>query len=113
MVKGSEVQLDRLFHALSNVTRRAILQRLTQGDLSVGELAQPFDMSIAAVSKHVDVLADANLVSRARQGRTTRCHLNVASLAEAAAVLDFYRDFWQGSLTNLNRFLTESAGDGE
>jgi DNA-binding transcriptional ArsR family regulator len=106
MVKGSEVQLDRLFHALSNVTRRAILQRLTQGDLSVGELAQPFDMSIAAVSKHVDVLADANLVSRARQGRTTRCHLNVA-------VLDFYRDFWQGSLTNLNRFLTESAGDGE
>lgn len=103
-----DASLDRLFHALSSSARRAMLRRLAQRDCTVGELAEPFDMSVAAVSKHVEVLASAQLVEKRHEGRTTLCHLNAATLAEAARVLDYYRDFWQGRLDNLEGFLKES-----
>jgi DNA-binding transcriptional ArsR family regulator len=101
----SEDGLDRLFHALSSTARRAMLRRLAERDFTVGELAQPFDMSVAAVSKHVEVLAGAGLVDKRHEGRTTLCHLNAASLTEAARLLDFYRDFWLQRLDNLEGFL--------
>ena len=81
-----------------------MLQRLSERDYTVGELAEPFDMSIAAVSKHVEVLASAGLVEKRHAGRTTLCHLNAASLAGAARVLDYYRDFWQQRLDDLEVF---------
>lgn len=102
-----ESGLDRLFHALSSSPRRAMLRRLVERDHTVGELAEPFDMSVAAVSKHIEVLADAGLIDKRHQGRITLCHLNAATLAEAARVLDFYRDFWQQRLDNLEDFLQE------
>ena len=101
----AETDLDRLFHALSSSARRAILRRLAERDHTVGELAQPFEMTVAAVSKHIEVLAGAGLVDKHHAGRTTLCQLNAASLAEAAAVLDYYRDFWQQRLDNLEGFL--------
>jgi DNA-binding transcriptional ArsR family regulator len=105
--EAQESELDRLFHALSSSARRAMLRRLSERDYTVGELAEPFDMTVAAVSKHVEVLASAGLVDKRHEGRTTLCHLNAASLAEAAQVLDYYRDFWQQRLDNLEGFLKE------
>ena len=102
-----DTELDRLFHALSSSARRAMLRRLTEQDLTVGELAEPFEMTIAAVSKHIEVLAAAGLVDKRHEGRNTLCRLNASSLADAARLLDFYRDFWQQRLDNLERFLEQ------
>lgn len=106
-----ESNLDRLFHALSSSARRAILRRLTERDYTVGELAEPFAMSVAAISKHVEVLSSAGLVEKRHEGRTTLCHINAATLAEAARVLDYYRDFWQQRLDNLEGFLKEPPNE--
>lgn len=102
-----DAELDRLFHALSSSARRAMLRRLSERDYTVGQLAEPFAMSVAAVSKHIEVLAAAALVEKRHEGRNTLCHLNAATLADAARVLDYYRDFWQARLDNLEDFLTE------
>jgi DNA-binding transcriptional ArsR family regulator len=102
-----EAQLDQLFHALSSSPRRAMLRRLGEGDFTVGELARPFEMSVAAVSKHVEILASAHLIEKRHEGRTTLCHLNATTLAEAARVLDYYVDFWQRRLDSLEGFLKQ------
>ncbi len=104
MVK-STTRLDGVFHALASGTRRSMLQRLAAGERTVGELAEPHAMSLAAVSKHIDVLERAGLVTRLKAGRNTRCHLNAAALAEATRVLDAYRSFWIGQLDALERYL--------
>src|SRR5438045_3080057 len=79
--------LDATFAALANPTRRAILQRLTEGDASVGELAAPFDLSAPAISRHLRVLEDAGLVSRAKRGRTHRLQINRGPMREGLAWL--------------------------
>jgi DNA-binding transcriptional ArsR family regulator len=114
VVKNQPAQLDEVFHALASPTRRSILGRLTQGDCTVGELAKPHDMSLAAVAKHIDVLERAGLVSRSRQGRNTNCHLNAAGLAEATSVLDNYRSFWSDQLDALEQYFRnrEQASHG-
>jgi DNA-binding transcriptional ArsR family regulator len=90
MVESSP-KLDRVFSALADPTRREILARLRAGDASVGEVAAPFEMSLAAVSKHLDVLERAGLVHREARGRERRCHLDARPLRDAADWADAYR----------------------
>lgn len=90
--------------ALSDSTRRAILARLAQGDALVTELAEPFDMSLPAVSKHLGVLERAGLVQRQKDGRIRRCSLKAAPLKEASDWIDVYREFWETQLDSLENY---------
>jgi DNA-binding transcriptional ArsR family regulator len=106
------VDLDTLFAALADPSRRAILDRLTRGDATVGELAAPFEISRPAISKHLTVLESAGLVQRTPDGRTTRCHADPRPLADAAAWVERYRGFWEGELDALAKYLeTEKETD--
>lgn len=105
--------LDRIFAALADPTRRAILARLAQGETSVGELAQPFEMSLPAISKHLRVLERAGLLRQEKEGRIRRCHLLVEPLKDAAAWLDFYQQFWEGQFEALADYLQNSTADEE
>jgi DNA-binding transcriptional ArsR family regulator len=89
-----QAALDRIFSALADPTRRAMLHRLAAGERTVGELAAPCDMSLAAASKHVRMLERAGLVRRTIRGRTHHCRLEPAPLANAQAWLNLYRRFW-------------------
>ncbi|HTO28265.1 MAG TPA: metalloregulator ArsR/SmtB family transcription factor [Devosia sp.] len=93
--------------ALADPTRRAILARLSQGEASVNELAEPFDMTLAAVSKHIKVLEGAGLVSRGRQAQWRPCKLEAAPMRDVAAMVDFYRKFWEQNLDQLDAYLTK------
>ncbi len=104
MVKYN-AQLDLTFSALADPTRRAILTRLTQGDVSVGELAQPFEISLPAVSKHLRVLERAGLLTQDPQGRVRRCKLRAAPMREAAEWVQRYRRFWTRQLDALAKFV--------
>ncbi|HWW52447.1 MAG TPA: metalloregulator ArsR/SmtB family transcription factor [Acidimicrobiales bacterium] len=88
------VPMDSLFHALANEARRAMLDRLAEGDLSVGQLAAPLTMSLAAASKHVQVLERAGLLRRTVEGRRHVCRLEPAPLATAYAWLRAYEPYW-------------------
>jgi DNA-binding transcriptional ArsR family regulator len=99
--------LDAVFHALADPTRRAMLGRLADGELTVGELATPFHMSFAGASKHVRVLENAGLVKRTIRGRTHLCRLEAARLAEANAWLRRYERFWNAKLDALESMLLE------
>jgi DNA-binding transcriptional ArsR family regulator len=105
-------QLDYVFQALGNRTRRALLARLRNGPSMVTELARPFDMSLNAVSKHLAVLERAGLVKRSIEGRVHSCSLGTAPMAEASEWLLEYREFWKGNLQNLKQFM-ESEKDQE
>ncbi len=98
MVEYPEGQLDSAYGALSHPVRRAVLQRLRAGEARVTELAEPFSMSLAAVSKHIRVLEDAELVRRSVLGREHRLALNAQGLRAAAQWLDAWEAFWVGRL---------------
>jgi DNA-binding transcriptional ArsR family regulator len=100
-----EHHLDRTFQALADPTRRAILARLRKGAATVSDLAEPFPISLAAVSKHLGVLERAGLVHREARGRERRCHLRAAPLREAAQFTAAYRRFWEGRLDALEALL--------
>jgi DNA-binding transcriptional ArsR family regulator len=102
---NNKVQLDIAFQALADNTRRAILSRLAQGDARVSELAEPFDMSLPAVSKHLKVLENAGLISRHKQGRIRRCHLEAGAFQQLTEWLDFYQRFWDTRLDKLSQLL--------
>lgn len=105
MVEYVSATLDRVFFAVADPTRRAILQSLTQGPATVTEIARSFPVSLNAVSKHIMVLERAGLVTREIQGREHRCSLAAGPLREATAWLDHYREFWQTRLDALERHL--------
>ncbi|HXZ07775.1 MAG TPA: metalloregulator ArsR/SmtB family transcription factor [Paraburkholderia sp.] len=110
MVKYQEAALDRTFAALADPTRRALLARLSdQHDLSVSELAAPFEMSLPAVMKHLDVLSDAGLVTRTKTGRTVACRLSAGPMEEAMRWLNHYERFWSEQLDRLAAFVEEEA----
>jgi DNA-binding transcriptional ArsR family regulator len=108
MVKYQSDGLNEIFGALADPTRRAILARLALGETSVGELAEPFEMSLPAVSKHLGVLETAGLVQREKQGRVRRCHLDGRPLEAAAGWIEDYRRFWESQLDSLARYLEET-----
>ena len=102
--------LSRVFAALADPTRRAILARLAQGEAGVNELAEPFAMSLQAVSKHLKVLENAGLVHRGRQAQWRPAGLNGQRLEQAAAWLQDYRAFWEGSFDRLDAHLRDLKG---
>jgi DNA-binding transcriptional ArsR family regulator len=97
--------LDAIFGALADPTRRRILDRLTRGEMTVGDLAEPFAMSRPAISKHLDVLERAGLVHRIPDGRVNRCRLDGDPLRDAVAWMERYRKYWEGQLDALARYL--------
>ena len=101
--------LDRVFGAISDPTRREILNRLAAGDERVTDVASNFTISLNSVSKHVRVLEQAGLVTRSIQGRNHVLSLNADPMSEAAAWLDHYRAFWTDRLAALDRFVTGSG----
>jgi DNA-binding transcriptional ArsR family regulator len=108
--------LSATFAALADPTRRAILARLATGAASVTELAEPFEMSLPAVSKHLKVLERAGLIARGRQAQWRPCRLEAAPLKDASDWLEHYRRFWEQSLDRLEDYLralqTPGADDG-
>jgi DNA-binding transcriptional ArsR family regulator len=100
-------RLSATFAALADPTRRAILARLTIGEASVTELAEPFDMSLPAVSKHLKVLENAKLITRGREAQWRPCQLDAAPLEDAAGWIEHYRQFWEASLDRLDAYLRE------
>jgi DNA-binding transcriptional ArsR family regulator len=100
-------RLSATFAALADPTRRAILARLSSSELSVTQLAAPFDMSLPAVSKHLRVLERAGLISQGRDAQWRPCRLEAAPLKPAAEWLEHYRRFWEQSLDRLDVYLKE------
>ena len=105
---SAEDRLDRMFHALGDRTRRALLARLSDGPAMITELAGPFAMSLPAVSKHLRVLESAGLVERTVQGRVHQCSLHAQSLIDIETWLASYRLFWEGTLDALAEFVEEN-----
>lgn len=105
MVEYDSLALDTIFHALGDATRRAMLGDLATGERTVGELAAPFAMSLAAASKHIKVLEGAGLIRRDVRGRTHVCSLDPAPLMSADQWLGIYRRFWTDRLDTLEQLL--------
>jgi DNA-binding transcriptional ArsR family regulator len=99
--------LSMTFAALADPTRRAILARLTQGEASVTELAEPFDMSLPAISKHLKVLETAGLITRSREAQWRPCRLEPAPLKSVSDWVEHYRRFWEESFDRLDDYLHE------
>jgi DNA-binding transcriptional ArsR family regulator len=100
-------QLSSTFAALADPTRRAILARLSAGDASVTELAEPFAMSMPAISKHLKVLERAGLIVRGREAQWRPCRLQARPLKDVAGWLEYYRRFWEESFDRLDEYLRE------
>jgi DNA-binding transcriptional ArsR family regulator len=98
-------QLSTVFSALADPTRRAILGRLATGEATVNALAEPFDISLPAISRHLKVLEGAGLISRTRSAQSRPCRLEAAPLGEASGWLEEYRGFWDGSFDRLAEHL--------
>ena len=118
MVELDAPRLDAVFHALGDATRRRMLRSLSGGERSIGELAAPFAMSLAAASKHVKALERAGLVRRRVMGRTHVCQLEAAALRDAHDWIGFYERFWTGRLDILEGLLRredsqQPQGDGD
>jgi len=110
MVYYSRPNLDRTFAALADPTRRALLARLSEKEnVSVSELAKPFSMSLPAIMKHLDVLSDAGLLGREKNGRIVSCRLRAEPMREANDWLNRYQKFWTEKLDQLAAFLEEDT----
>ena len=105
MVELDSPRLDAVFHALGDATRRRMLRELALGERSVGQLAEPFAMSLAAASKHIKALEGAGLIRREVRGRTHVCHLDPGPLASADEWLRHYERFWTDRLDTLEWLL--------
>jgi DNA-binding transcriptional ArsR family regulator len=105
MVNDSSEQLTTIFWALADPTRRAILARLARGEASGTELARPFSISVPAISKHLRVLKNADLILHRKDGRTHLFRLAASPMREAAAWLEHYRQFWEAQLDSLDTYL--------
>lgn len=104
-MKLADDQLSRTFAALADPTRRAILARLSRGETTVNELAEPFEMSLPAISKHLKVLERANLIARGRDAQWRPCRLAASPLKDIHNWVDYYRRFWEESFDRLDEYL--------
>jgi DNA-binding transcriptional ArsR family regulator len=107
MVELQTPEMNSVFHALGDATRRQMLRDLARGERTVSELAQPFAMSLAAASKHIKVLEGAGLIRREVRGRTHVCRLDPGPLASAHEWLGFYERFWNSRLDMLEQLLRD------
>jgi DNA-binding transcriptional ArsR family regulator len=112
MVKRSPGSLDGVFSALADPTRREILIRLSEAEASVTELAEPFEMSLPAVSKHLRVLEDAGLLTREKAGRERRCRLVAESMQDALKWIAQYGRFWEAQFDSLDHVLADLDRQG-
>lgn len=113
MVKYSVLDrtlLDRTFSALSDPTRRRILEQLARGPATLSELARPFDITLAGLLKHVRILEQADLVVTSKHGRTRQCRLGSEHLDDAAQWIETYRRRWEGRLDRLDGYLERHQG---
>jgi DNA-binding transcriptional ArsR family regulator len=110
MVELQNTDLDQVFSALGDPTRRSLLRRLCQGPASVTELAAPLAMSLNAVSKHLKVLERAGLIRREIEGRVHHVYLNAGPLVEAERWVNHYRQFWDARLDSLGSWLERNEG---
>jgi DNA-binding transcriptional ArsR family regulator len=110
MVSVAADSLSVTFAALADPTRRAILARLSSGQASVGELAEPFDMSLPAITKHLKVLQRAGLISRGREAQWRPCRLEARPMREVSQWVENYRRHWEQRLDRLDDYLRDSAG---
>ncbi|MHA2171503.1 MAG: ArsR/SmtB family transcription factor [Candidatus Kariarchaeaceae archaeon] len=101
------IQLDLIFNSLADGTRRDILKRLVRQELSVTEVAEPYDMSLAAVSKHLKVLERANLLGRRRDGKRYILRANIEPLKKVDNWIDFYRKHWEEAFDKLDDYLAD------
>ena len=108
-----EDRLDETFAALANPTRRAILERLATGEATVNELAEPFDMTLPAISKHLKVLERAGLVSRSRRAQQRPCTLEVARLEEVSSWTERYQHLWDARLDRMSDYIDQFQLDRE
>ncbi|HZV12786.1 MAG TPA: metalloregulator ArsR/SmtB family transcription factor [Candidatus Kapabacteria bacterium] len=108
MVKYKSRQLDEVFSAISDPTRRAILEKLAAKECTVSELAEPFDMSLPAITKHLNILEHAGLLKRKKDGRIRHCRLIARPMKDAIAWMEEYRIFWEGQLDSLQMFLKKN-----
>jgi DNA-binding transcriptional ArsR family regulator len=106
-------QLDQAYQALGDATRRAIVERLTQGPASVSELAAPLPMSLPAVMLHLKVLEESGLVTSRKQGRVRTCQIDAQMLSQAERWITERRQMWERSLDRLGAFLDETKPEGE
>lgn len=104
MVNSSTARLDSIFHALSDPTRRSILRAVSVREKTVGEIAKPYRVSLAAVSKHLKVLESANLIHREKRGSFQVVRLNAQTLKTAEEWLSYYEQFWNRSLDALQTY---------
>lgn len=111
MVKYNATNLDNLFHALADPTRRSMLQALALQNLSIGELAEPFEISLTAASKHIRVLEQAGLINRQVQGRNHICELNAAPMHGGLEWIQHYQRFWNPQLDTLEQLLQKPDSD--
>ena len=109
MVELQTPQLNSIFHALGDATRRRMLRELARGQRTVGELAEPLAISLAAASKHIKALENAGLIRREVRGRTHLCRLDPGPLASAQQWLSFYERFWTDRLDALERLLRKEG----
>lgn len=107
MQTASEIRLDRVFQALSDSTRRSILRRISRRELTVSEIAGPYDLTFAAVSKHLKVLEQASLIDRRKDGSFQMISLNPEAMKSADQWLRFYHQFWAARLDSLKDLLEE------
>ena len=107
MVEYLDPGLDRVFQALADSTRRGLLARLSHGQATVGELAEPYDLSLAAISKHIKVLERADLVCQVKRGRQRLCRVRPEGLREASRVIAYYEKFWNRRLDGLQAHLLQ------
>jgi DNA-binding transcriptional ArsR family regulator len=109
MVNLQTAELDLVFYALADPTRRQILRMVGEDTRTITELAEPFRMTLAAVSKHIKVLEKAKLVKRKKQGRIHHCSLDAAPLTKAEECIRFYQNFWNDRLDGLANYLEREA----
>lgn len=105
-----DADLDLIFHALADPTRRAVLARLGRGPATVTELAEPFGVSLTAIKKHLHVLEDAELVTTEKVGRSRHCRLGAERLDDAMSWISFYQRLWERRLDGLDAYFTLEKG---
>ena len=113
MVNIQSHQLDRIYSALGDATRRALLEQLREGPAPVSELARPQKMSLPGVIKHIGVLEQAGLVKKQKKGRVVHCQLDATALKNAAEWISRYEAFWSEQLTSLEDYLKELEKQGD
>ena len=113
MAKDSLTELDAIFSALADPTRRAMLEQLRQGEKTVGEVAEPFDFALPTISRHIRVLEKAGLLTRKRQGRLHYLTLNAVPIQKASTYLTHYQAFWEETFGLLDNYLKQQTHEDE